>query len=178
MDTRNTTADLVGCSVIKLGDGRLRQSCAVVESLAEANHVAKKLWATLAEVGKLYDFTRGVGIAAPQIGEMVRIFVADVGGIRKEFINPHIFENSGEIVPVREGCLSFFSYRGMVPRFTWVKISATDLTGKPFEIKSKRIEDASLYQHETDHLNGVLYIDRLPNKEADLIAVAGMPTIP
>jgi peptide deformylase len=165
------------CSVLKLGDPRLHQACALIPDRETACRVSEELWATLDEIGKLYDFTRGTGIAAPQIGRMVRLFVATYAGVRRTFVDPLITERSSELVSIREGCLSFFDFRGMVPRHRWVRVSASDLQGQRFELLAEGNE-ASLYQHEIDHLDGVLYFDRLPNGKEDLILAPGMPRIP
>jgi peptide deformylase len=165
------------CLVLKLGDPRLHQRCEFVPDKDTARRVSEELWATLDEIGKLYDFTRGTGIAAPQIGRMVRLFVAGYAGERRTFVAPRIVEQSAEIVSIREGCLSFFDYRGMVPRHQWIRVRATNLEGQEFELLAEGNE-ASLYQHEIDHLDGVLYFDRLPNGKDDLISIQGMPRIP
>jgi len=164
-------------SVLKLGDPLLRIKCDPVTDFELANSVSDQLWATLDTIGQLYDFRRGTGIAAPQIGQLHRMFVAAYNGRRRTFVNPEVVEAASECIPIREGCLSFFDYRGMVPRPKWAKISAVDLFGKRFQIHAED-EEASLYLHEIDHLDGILYFDHLPGGETALIKVDGMPRIP
>ena len=113
------------------------------------------------------DFARGIGLAAPQIGETYKISVAEYDGKRYVLVNPEIVEKSDKITPIREGCISFFEYRAMVPRYEEIKVKAFDRNGKQYFIQAKG-DFAMLLQHEIDHLDGILYIDHLPNKEKDL----------
>ena len=165
-------------SILKLGDSRLEKPCAPVSDLALVQSLIESLWATLDRVGELYDFKRGRGLSAPQIGAPVRVFIAEYLGSRQTFINPEIIAVSNEVEPIREGCLSFFGFRGLVPRHTWIHLKAIDAEGSPSDIKSSDPEHASLLQHEYDHLDGVLYFERLPNGKEDLFAVDTAPTIP
>ena len=79
---------------------------------------------------------------------------------RKAFINAHIIEKDGEDELMNEGCLSIPEYVEKVKRATKIKVRAQDRTGKPFEIDAEGLLAKAL-QHEIDHLNGLLYIDRL-----------------
>ena len=83
-------------------------------------------------------------------------------------INPEIVETSHEKKPIWEGCISFFEYRANVPRYTYVKVRAFGRDGKEFYIEGHD-DFAMLLQHELDHLDGILYVDRLKNKERDLV---------
>jgi len=112
----------------------------------------------------------GVGLAAPQVHESLRVFVAmlDADG-RGEgdtvvFINPEITPIGDARVDGWEGCLSIPDIRGRVPRAQHIKVSALDRTGKRFELE---LEDfpARVVQHETDHLDGVLFFDRMKSFE-------------
>ncbi len=170
-------SDQAALPILKLGDPRLRKVCEVVRSAEAARPVIDALWRTSDYVSTLHNFTRGRGIAAPQLGFLVRIFVAEFDGVRRNFINPEIIERSKTIEPIREGCLSFFDYRGFVPRANWVKVRALSEKFEPFEVEGAG-NTASLLQHEIDHLDGILYFDRLPNREEDLILMDGMPVIP
>lgn len=105
----------------------------------------------------------GVGLAAPQVGVSWRIFVAnptgEPGGDRV-FINPEIADASRDVAAMEEGCLSLPEIRGEVQRPRRVTVRATDLEGERFELTSEELA-ARVWQHEIDHLDGVLIIDKM-----------------
>jgi peptide deformylase len=112
----------------------------------------------------------GVGLAAPQIHEGLRIFVAAIEPQHEEplspgdepmvFVNPVITPIGSEMVEDWEGCLSIPDIRGRVPRARAIKVSALDRHGGTIEITSHDFP-ARVIQHETDHLDGVLFFDRM-----------------
>ena len=108
----------------------------------------------------------GVGLAAPQVHEGLRIFVAlldDEPGAKSDaavIINPEIVPNGSTIEEGWEGCLSIPDIRGMVPRYTDIRLKALDRTGRTIELPLKNFP-ARVAQHETDHLDGVLFFDRM-----------------
>ena len=105
---------------------------------------------------------KGVGLAAPQVGISKRIATIDVTDDKSHpfvIINPEIIESSGEEL-MEAGCLSIPGTYDKVPRATFVKVRAQDVTGKFFEIEGTDLLGHCL-QHEIDHLNGKLYIDHL-----------------
>jgi len=103
----------------------------------------------------------GVGLAAPQIGESVRVFVAEFEGEQVAFVNPEIIKRSDETVLGTEGCLSIPGYVGdNVPRATAVTVKGRDPKGKEIRIKAEGWF-ARILQHEIDHLDGILYIDHI-----------------
>ncbi|MHB1295916.1 MAG: peptide deformylase [Anaerolineae bacterium] len=117
----------------------------------------------------------GMGLAAPQIGVPERIFVAEVPAEVDEHgkviepaerfvvINPEIVKMRGE-EEMEEGCLSVPGYRGVVKRATDVTIKGQDIHGKP--VRFRGYDDvAHVFQHEIDHLDGILYLDRLESPE-------------
>lgn len=111
------------------------------------------------------DEADGVGLAAPQVGIDMRLFVVDDHeGVRREFINPEIIETSMENVELEEGCLSIPGVYHGVERPAQVTVQAQDLKGKTFKIQASNLLARAL-QHENDHLNGVVFIDRLSEKE-------------
>ena len=132
---------------------------------------------TLANVRTLYEFRRGSGLSAPQIGILLRAVVIHYNEERKILVNPEIVYVSGEKVAMKEGCLSFFEFRGNVERHTEITVKALDENGTEIEIKGSG-DLASLLQHEIDHLDGILYFDRMQDGEKGLYGVDGMPTIP
>ncbi len=113
---------------------------------------------------------QGVGLAAPQIGVGLRIVVL---GIPDEepfaLINPTIARRAGERRLESEGCLSVPGYRGAITRSESVTVKALDIDGKPVRIKGQELLAQAL-EHEVDHVNGVLYVDRLDSPE-DLIKI-------
>ncbi len=163
--------------IIKRGNPLLEKTCAPVTDIDQVRGVIDDLLDTLAAIRKLYDFRRGHGLAAPQIGHLLRMNVAEYGDSRYILINPKIVEHSQEKIPIREGCLSFFEVRGNVPRYKSVIVSALDENGSEFTIKAEN-EFAMLLQHEIDHLDGILYVKNLPRMDKDLYSVEGVPSIP
>ncbi len=102
----------------------------------------------------------GVGLAAPQIGKNIRLFVVNPNLSKKAvFINPEILKTSKKTEVLEEGCLSLPGIFISKKRAKSLKIKATDKTGKEFKIKAKDIL-ARAIQHEIDHLNGILIIDK------------------
>jgi peptide deformylase len=115
----------------------------------------------------------GIGLAAPQVHEGVRIFVAGVhGGPISEVLNddenmPLMALVNPEIAPISEatsegweGCLSIPDVRGLVPRATAIRVDAYDRTGKRVSFAAAGLT-ARVIQHETDHLDGILFMDRM-----------------
>jgi peptide deformylase len=106
----------------------------------------------------------GVGLAAPQVGVLERIFVWEVDDEHGAVVNPMIVESSDEEAVYEEGCLSVPGLYREVSRPARIKVEALDLDGNPLSIALDEFK-ARVWQHEIDHLNGVLFIDRLPADE-------------
>ena len=107
----------------------------------------------------------GVGLAAPQVGRSVRVFVLDVEEegrprVKRAFVNPVLVERSGETEVSEEGCLSIPTLRADVKRPARVIVDALDADGTPFRMEAEGLV-ARAIQHETDHLDGILFLDRL-----------------
>lgn len=102
----------------------------------------------------------GVGLAAPQVGVPLRLAVIDVEDKITVIINPEIVKSSGE-VDLDEGCLSVPGFWGRVNRFERVSVKALDRNGKELRIRDAEGLFAQVLQHEIDHLDGRLYVDRL-----------------
>jgi peptide deformylase len=113
----------------------------------------------------------GVGLAAPQIHEGVRIFVAvfddegDGNGDPVAIVNPEIIPNDPGREGGWEGCLSIPDVRGLVPRFTDITLKGLDRTGHAVELNLRKFA-ARVAQHETDHLDGVLFLDRMQSLQS------------
>ncbi len=119
----------------------------------------KKLLDDMAET--MYE-AHGVGLAANQIGSLERIVVVDVSEDRNELlhlINPEILNRNGK-KKGEEGCLSIPGFRDNVERSSSLTLRAQDATGKQFEIEADGLL-AVCIQHEIDHLDGILFVDRL-----------------
>ncbi|HEY4964058.1 MAG TPA: peptide deformylase [Candidatus Saccharimonadales bacterium] len=164
--------------VIKRGDPILLQPTREVVDLESIKELVTDLWDTLIAIQGLRDFTRGSGIAANQIGEPWRVDILEFEGQRYTLINPRITSYSEEKVPVREGCLSFFDFRGLALRYADVTVTAVDLDGTPFTISSDGdLNKSSILQHELGHLDGELYDSHLAHGE-ELVKMPDMPAIP
>jgi peptide deformylase len=115
----------------------------------------------------MHEYT-GVGLAAPQVHAGLRLFVAlfaedpDSKTAVTVVINPEIVPNSAATQEGWEGCLSIPDIRGMVPRTTDITVKALDRNGRPFDMRLTKFA-ARVAQHETDHLDGVLFVDRMPS---------------
>ena len=114
----------------------------------------------------------GIGLAAPQIGEMIRMITVDISGPEdredlRVLINPELKMLGDEEVESEEGCLSVEDYRAPVTRSERVMVRATDLEGKPLEFEADGLLAVCL-QHECDHLDGKLFIDRISRLKRSL----------
>jgi peptide deformylase len=141
---------------------RLRQKSARIEKIDDE---VRALAADLLET--MFD-ANGVGLAAPQVGIYKRLIVIHVPAgydneddpeVTLQLVNPEILKAGGREVGI-EGCLSFPDMIGEVPRYATVNVRAQDLEGNTLRIKTRGIL-ARVLQHEIDHLDGVLFIDRM-----------------
>lgn len=128
----------------------------------------KELWTLLDDMGDTMYEADGVGLAAPQIGILKRIFVIDVGEGIIEFINPEILAVDGEQFG-EEGCLSVPKKYGPVRRANHVKMRAQNRMGEWFEIEGEELMARAML-HENDHLEGKLFVDLV---EGDLVEFTG-----
>lgn len=115
---------------------------------------------------------QGIGLAAPQISISQRLTVIDCSFKKNPdekivLINPEIIERDGKQVE-EEGCLSLPDIREKVQRAAWVKVKAQNLDGEWFEVEGEELL-ARAMQHEIDHLDGILFIDRLSRLKRDLV---------
>ena len=155
--------------IVVYPDPRLKTVCPPVEQIDDAvRAVAQDLRDTLAEVV-------GTGIAAPQIGQLTRVIFVDSSQHPKYaeyshgpllLINPEIVASSGT-KRFREGCLSLPEFTATVKRAKRISITALDLDGEPLRMDVEGFE-AILIQHEIDHLDGILFIDRVEDLQSRL----------
>ncbi len=149
--------------IIEYGTPSLR------EKSKEVIKVSKKIKNLVSDMLETMYHANGVGLAAPQVGQNLRIFVVDVSDPKGPidpivFINPKIIKKSGAINSY-EGCLSFPQAYTNVRRYKNVMVKALDINGRPF-VKEARdgILLARAIQHEFDHLDGKLFIDHCRNR--------------
>jgi peptide deformylase len=152
--------------VARMGHPVLRQKARALDPTEVRTPAFQKLVDDMLET--MYEY-EGIGLAAPQVHEGVRLFVAGVEGSGDNlkvlpFINPVIEPTTSELAEDWEGCLSIPDVRGKVPRPREVVIRALDRRGKPFEMPLRNYP-ARVVQHETDHLDGVLFLDRMASFE-------------
>jgi len=140
--------------VVQLGDPVLRQKAQPVTEFTD------ELRAFINEMFDTMIDAEGVGLAAPQVGKSWRLFViiAD-DDVRRVFVNPQIIATSSELVSFEEGCLSIPKVYEKIMRPDRVTIQAQDEFGKKFMIEADGML-ARIIQHENDHLDGILYIDK------------------
>ena len=140
-------------NIVKVGDDVLRKICRTQMTFDE------KLWSLLDDMAETMYKAEGVGLAAPQVGILRRVCVVDVGDGLIELINPVITEKSGSQTG-SEGCLSVPDRFEEVKRPMTVTVKAQNRMGENIEIKAEGFL-ARAFCHEIDHLDGILYIDRV-----------------
>jgi peptide deformylase len=153
--------------VLKFPDKRLREVSAPIDEITEE---IVELAHDMLEV--MYD-EPGIGLAAPQIGKTVRLIVVDTEWTSEDaernplaLVNPEILERDGKIV-WSEGCLSVPDFEAEVERSESVKLRALDLAGAELVIDATELQ-AVCFQHEIDHLDGILFIDRISRLKRNL----------
>ena len=142
------------------GDPVLRQKAKKVEIIDEhLNEILEDMIETM-------YMGDGVGLAAPQVGISLRMFVMDYGEGPMKVINPEILEKSEEKAVEEEGCLSLPEIFEDVERHVWIRVKFQNEKGEWIEMELKDYP-ARVFQHEYDHLDGILFIDRIsPAKRA------------
>ncbi|MDO8601852.1 MAG: peptide deformylase [bacterium] len=120
--------------------------------------------AFLKEMRQTMGDALGVGLAANQVGLTDQLFVAECDGKFYAVFNPKIEKTFGELIEMEEGCLSVPGLRGTVKRYEKILLTGFDQNGKKLKIKAWGLL-AHIFQHETDHLLGKLYIDKATRVE-------------
>lgn len=143
-------------NIVKEGDPILRKVC------REVSAVDDRIKMILEDMLETMRREEGVGIAAPQVGILRRMFVAEPEpGLVYYMINPEIMERSGN-QQKEEGCLSVPGYVGTVERPTYIRIRAMDIDGTVRSVEARDFA-AIVMSHEYDHLDGILYTDKAEN---------------
>lgn len=164
--------------IVKYGDPILRQKS------KEISKVSKKIKILAEDMIDTMYANHGVGLAAVQVGELLRMFVIDVSDPNERYnpivlINPKLIKKDTPVA-CSEGCLSFPEVFTDVRRYANVTFKALDMHGKPFVIEGKDGELlARALQHEYDHLDGIMFIDHVRNRfDADeKLAEKGLPPV-
>lgn len=142
-------------NIVQLGNDILRVKTPYVDAITD------DIKSNVKKMNILLRLSQGYGLAAPQVGLSQRFFVYNVGKGFKTIINPEIVEHSSEMVTMDEGCLSIKGYSFQIERPREVYLRGMDLAGEGVAQEVDGLV-ARLFQHELDHLNGVLVIDHLP----------------
>lgn len=143
--------------LVIIPDPVLRKKAASLETVAFGTESLRTLVADMAETMMEAD---GIGLAAPQIGISQRIFVVATSNGARVFINPKLTKQSFLKIAMEEGCLSIPGVYGTVKRPRRVTVEALDVEGKAFTLQAGGLL-ARVIQHELDHLNGVLFTDKV-----------------
>ncbi|GAB3633753.1 peptide deformylase [Microbacterium shaanxiense] len=136
------------------GDPVLRTACAPITEIDEG------VRALVADLVDTVELPGRAGVAAPQIGVAVRAFSYNIDGDIGYVLNPVLTEVRGEPVPTGEGCLSVPGLWHDALRHPWARVEGIDLDGNPVVLEGEGLLAQAL-QHETDHLDGTLYLNRL-----------------
>jgi peptide deformylase len=120
----------------------------------------EKIKKLILDMTETMSVNKGCGLAAPQVGINLRLAVVDLAGQLITLINPEIVKTSKETEVMEEGCLSLPEVEAKVKRLTWVEVKYLNAEGKEINFKAEGIL-ARIIQHEVDHLNGKLILDRI-----------------
>jgi peptide deformylase len=147
--------------LVTLGDERLQKhSILVPEFNGTLQHLIEQMFDTMYQ-------NQGIGLAAVQVGSFLRVFITDIQNDKpRVFINPELVETSVEQGSFEEGCLSIPGINADVIRSSAVKVQAWSEEGRPFSTDAEGLL-ARVAQHELDHLNGILFIDRIDSKKRE-----------
>ena len=146
--------------IVRLGHPALR---AVAAALTPADLASPETQQLVDDMVDTMHEAHGVGLAAPQVGTEAQLFVYESAGHDIPLhvvVNPMITSHERELVYDWEGCLSIPDLRGMVPRHPAVRVQGLDRHGQPLDYLCRGFE-ARIVQHEFDHLNGVVFLDRM-----------------
>ncbi len=146
-------------NIIQLGDPTLRKKSFPVTDFGEKTHQL------LDDMRQTLQVAEGVGLAAPQVGVLRRVFIVWTDQAYYECINPEIVSCSGKQSGL-EGCLSVRGKSGTVERPFKVKVKAFDRFGKPFTVNAEGFL-ARIFCHENDHLDGIVYVDKATDVRED-----------
>lgn len=151
-------------------DNRLRVKTKIVKKFTPR---LSQIIKDMIKLTKTFTDPEGVGLASTQVGLDEQFFVAKMDDDSfKAFFNPKIIRLSKAVKVYTEGCLSIPNYWGEVTRHLWVDVEYQDLSGNVIKERLKGLT-AHIYQHEVDHLNGVLFMDHILEQKSKLYKVVG-----
>lgn len=155
--------------IVRIGFPTIRKPCRPVDDAVLRNVEFPRFLRSMVQTMRQ---AQGVGLAANQVGIDLRAIVLECKASGRypkaprfplqSYVNPRIVKRSKEMVTDWEGCLSIPGYRGRVPRYAWITIEATRPDGRPVRRRVTGFE-ARVFQHEIDHINGFVYVDRMPD---------------
>jgi peptide deformylase len=148
-------------NIVTLGDERLKKHSILVPDFdGEIKSLIEQMFETMYA-------NKGIGLAAVQVGKLIRLFITHVPkDAPRVFINPEVIETSVDQGSFEEGCLSVPEVNANVARPVQVEVQAWNVKGRPFSMDADDML-ARVIQHELDHLNGVLFIDRIDPKKRE-----------
>jgi peptide deformylase len=148
-------------NIVTLGDERLKKHSILVPDFdGEIDSLIEQMFETMYA-------NKGIGLAAVQVGKLIRLFITHVPkDAPRVFVNPEMIETSVDLGSFEEGCLSIPEVNADVVRPMQVKVQAWNVKGRPFSMDADDML-ARVIQHEFDHLNGVLFIDRVDAKKRE-----------
>lgn len=153
--------------IVRIGFPTVRRPCRPVEDTVRRN---KDFPGFLKSMVETMHAAHGVGLAANQVGVDLRAIVLECRSNKRypgsphfplqAYVNPRVLKASKKLVSDWEGCLSVPGYRGMVPRHEWIVVEAVRPDGRKMKRRVSGFE-ARVFQHEIDHINGYVYLDRM-----------------
>jgi peptide deformylase len=148
-------------NIVTLGDERLKKHSILVPDFdGEIDSLIEQMFETM-------HANKGIGLAAVQVGRLIRLFITHVPkDAPRVFVNPEMIETSVDLGSFEEGCLSIPEVNAEVIRPMQVKVQAWNIKGRPFSMDADDML-ARVIQHEFDHLNGMLFIDRVDAKKRE-----------
>lgn len=160
------------CKIVQSGEKKLREKC---KPVIKFDKKILKLIRDLKDTLEVQNDPEGVGLAAPQIGVNLQVFAVDFKSLKRVVVNPEILAvhstkykvHRNKKNEILEGCLSLPHYYGPLKRENYVKLKYLDETGKEVVEEFKDF-NAQIILHEIDHLNGILFVDRLLEQKKKL----------
>lgn len=146
-------------NIVKMGDPLLRKICKPVDEFNARLHQL------LDDMADTLHYAEGLGLAAPQVGVLKRVCIVEYDNVLYELVNPVLVHSEGKCVD-NEGCLSVIGFRGLVERPQKIDITYFDRNGEPHSLHAEGYF-ARVFLHEMDHLDGILFADKMKKKLPD-----------
>jgi len=146
-------------NIVKMGDPILRKKCKPVDKFDE------RLWQLLDDMKDTLHKAEGLGLAAPQVGVLKRVCIVEYEDLYYELVNPTLISSKGKCVD-NEGCLSVEGFRGLVERPQSIVVEFFNRNGEKSRVEAEGYF-ARVFLHEMDHLDGILFPDKMIKKLVD-----------